>query len=106
MEMIRTDISKPIYCNNWYYGGNSQYRGFRPWTTSVGARYSHHKFGRAIDFQVKDISPDEVRQYLLANETNFMKAGISRIEDGRDAPTWVHIDLAWTGLPNIVVFRA
>jgi len=107
MEKIRTSLGKAVYINNWYWPtGNSQYRGFRPFSTSVGARYSQHKFGRAIDFHVKDMTPDEVRTYILDNQSEYLRMGVTRLEDGRDARTWVHLDLAWTGEDHIHVFRA
>jgi len=105
MELIRSTFDNPVYCNNWYWGGNMMYRGFRPWTTPFGVPYSQHKFGRAMDFNVKDITPDEVRSYILNHQSMFMNAGLTRIEDGRDATTWVHVDLAWTGQNSIVTFR-
>lgn len=105
MEHIRTSLNKPVYINNWRWNGNSMYRGFRP--KSHGSTiHSQHKFGRAVDFHVKDLTPNEVRTYLLDNSQEYLDLGLTRIEDGRDAPTWVHIDLAWTGLDNLYVFRA
>ncbi|MEM9546262.1 MAG: hypothetical protein AAGA77_09815 [Bacteroidota bacterium] len=105
MEHIRVSLDKPIYVNNWKWGGNSMYRGFRP-RSHQSARYSQHKFGRAVDFHVKNMTPDEVRQYILDNEQEFLNMGLTRLEHGDDAPTWVHLDLAWTGLDSIYVFRA
>jgi len=106
MEKIRTDLGKPIFINNWKWGGNSMYRGFRPTSTTVGAQYSQHKFGRAVDFQVKHKSVLQVHRHILNNQRAFMDMGVTRLEDRRDAPTWIHLDLAWTGADDIVVFRA
>ncbi len=80
------------------------YKGFRPQSHS-SAKYSQHKFGRGVDFQVKNHTPNQVRQYILDNESMFMEMGLTRLEDGRDATTWVHLDLAWTGLDHVYVFR-
>jgi len=106
MEKIRTEINQPIFINNWKWGGNSMYRGFRPTSTEVGALYSQHKFGRAVDFKVKNRTVKQVHDHILNNESSFMAMGVTRLEDRRDAPTWIHLDLAWTGADNIVVFRA
>lgn len=106
IEKIRVDLNKPVYINNWKWGGNSKYRGFRPKNTTVGALYSQHKFGRALDFQVKDFTNKQVHNFILKNEKAFFKMGLTRIESVLDAPTWVHIDLAWTNLKKIKVFRA
>jgi len=104
MEKIRISLNEPVYINNWKWNGNSQYRGFRPQSHS-SVRYSQHKFGRGIDFHVRNLTADEVRQYILNHEQEYMDLGVTRMEDGRDAPTWVHLDLAWTGQGSIVMFR-
>ena len=106
MEKIRTTLNKPIFVNNWKWGGNSMYRGFRPQNSSVGSLYSQHKFGRAVDFKVGSMTANEVREYILDNEHEYMVAGVTRLESGLDATTWVHVDFAWTGKDHIHVFRA
>jgi len=107
MELIRTKIDKPVICNTWFWNPDSaQYRGFRPQNSPVGALYSQHKMGRAMDFKVNGMTAHQVRRFILDNESDFFNAGLTRLEDGRDAPTWVHLDLAWTGLNTIHVFRA
>ncbi len=105
MERLRTGLNRPIFVNNWKWGGPSQYRGFRPFSTSVGARYSQHKFGRAVDFSVRGLTANQVRQYILDNEQEFLGMGLTRLEDGRDATSWIHFDVSWTGLDRIYVFR-
>lgn len=106
MEKIRVDLDERVHMNNWFWGGPTMYRGFRPKTCPVGALYSQHKFGRAADFKVDNMTANEVRQYILSKEQSFFDLGLTRLEDGRDAPTWVHLDLAWTGDTAIKVFRA
>lgn len=106
LEKLRVEMNAPIYVNNWYWGGNSMYRGFRPQSTSVGAKYSQHKMGRAVDFHVGRHTITEVHEYILSREPEFLDLGLTRLEDVRDAPTWVHLDLGWTGLDGIYVFRA
>lgn len=105
MEQLRSSLGRPIYINNWLWGGRSQSRGFRAFTSSVGARYSQHKFGRAVDFSVGGMSANQVRQHILDNEQLYMSMGVSRLEDGRVATTWIHFDVSWTGLDRIYVFR-
>ena len=83
--------------NNWYQGGNLQFRGFRPPNCSVGGSYSQHKFGRGFDLNCVKATPDEIREDIMSNEELFLNMGLTRIEDGAFAPTWLHIDRAWTG---------
>ena len=107
LEELRSDFGAPITVNNWYYGGNLQYRGFRPMSTSVGALYSQHKFGRAIDFSLEHLTPAEIHDHILQNRNarKFMELGLTRLESHAYTPTWVHFDLAFTGLDEIYVFN-
>lgn len=91
--------------NNWRQGGNFQYRGFRPPNCSVGGMFSQHKYGRGFDINCKQATPDEIREDILKNEYAFMLEGLTRIEDGAFAPTWMHFDTAWTGDDNIHIVK-
>jgi hypothetical protein len=91
--------------NNWRQGGNLQYRGFRPPNCSIGGMFSQHKYGRGFDLNCKDATPDEIREDIMANEELFLNMGLTRIEDGAFAPTWLHIDRAWTGDDKIHVVK-
>ena len=91
--------------NNWYQGGNLQFRGFRPPNCSVGGSYSQHKFGRGFDLNCVKATPDEIREDIMSNEELFLNMGLTRIEDGAFAPTWLHIDRAWTGDNKIHVVK-
>ena len=104
MEGLRTTFDKPVYINNWYWGGDKMYRGFRP-QSHKSALYSQHKFGRGVDFNIKDEDPNSIRQHILNHQQHFLSLGLTRIEHELDAPGYVHLDLAWTGLNYIHVFR-
>lgn len=86
-----------VTINNWSSGGNLSLRGFRPPDTTTGAKYSQHKFGRAMDINVEGKTPVEVYDIILANEKQFMNAGLTVMEDSRFCPTWTHIDIRYTG---------
>lgn len=91
--------------NNWAYGGNLQYRGFRPPNCTVGGSMSQHRFGRAFDINCTEWSPDEIREDILKRQDLFLEQGLTRIEDGAFAPTWLHFDTAWTGDDHIHVVK-
>lgn len=93
LEVIREIVGQPVYINNWAWGGNKQYRGLRPFNSSVGASMSQHKFGRAIDFNVRGVHPDEVRKILQAHHKELRKHGWTTLEHGGFAKTWIHIDM-------------
>jgi len=95
-----------ITINDKYIGGGYNLSGYRPFDTSVGAKYSQHKFGRALDLKFLDqIEPSSVLAYILANESEFLKIGLTRIENTDFTPTWLHIDCSYTGIDNIKVIN-
>ncbi len=95
IDFIREFFGKPVYANNWAWGGKMRYRGLRPFNCRVGSSKSQHKYGRGFDFNIKGMTPDEIRRAILENKIEFLKHGWTTIEDGQYAPTWVHIDGRW-----------
>jgi len=91
--------------NNWKYGGIFNYRGFRPIHCAIGGTYSQHRFGRGFDITCKDATPDEIRYDIMKNESLYLDLGLTTIEDGVYAPTWVHFDIRTTGLNEIKIVK-
>jgi hypothetical protein len=89
IDNIREYFGVPVIVNDWSTGGKFSLRGFRNDTDSVGAKYSQHRYGRAIDFDVKDMSADSVRKTILDNQNDERFQFINAMETGID---WVHID--------------
>lgn len=98
--ILRTKIlCVPMVVNNWKAGGTLSQRGFRENTcaivrqkTAAGKIYlSAHNDGCAIDFSSPKLSADEMRKRIVAN-AQLLPYPI-RLENGKDAPTWVHIDV-------------
>lgn len=87
-QFYRDFFQKPVYINNWFWSGPWHNRGFRTPNTTVGALNSQHKLGAAFDCNIKNMAPDEVRRIILANEQEFIRAGLTTLEDGQFAPTW------------------
>lgn len=98
-----------VIINDWLWGGSRQYSGFRPLGCTQGSDYSQHRFGRAFDAQFKIdgsyVDCDEIRSIILANESAFMKKGLTTIEDGNFSPTWVHSDIRPTRLNQIKIVK-
>ena len=90
-EAIRKTLNKPITINNWANGGQFSLRGFRPTSSSTGAAYSQHRYGRAIDFDIAGMTSEEVRTWIKANlsKLDCLKY-ITTIEANVN---WVHIDV-------------
>jgi hypothetical protein len=102
-DAIRARYGKMVV-NTWFWGGKSQYRGFRPAGCATGAELSQHRFGRAIDLVPVSCTAEEIRVDLR----NFCKGAdmldhrnhISRVEN---KVAWLHIDCANTTM-DVIVF--
>jgi len=92
IDAIRDYFGKAMTINNWSSGGSLQFRGFRPEKCTVGASFSQHKFGRAVDFNISGIPENEIRKLIATKRLPQFKY-ITRIED-YDGMNWVHIDVA------------
>lgn len=77
-----------IIMNDWYWNGNNQYRGWRPFNCPIGAKLSQHKFGRAGD-SIFTQPAEEIRQDILGNEFDNDFQYITVIEKDVE---WLHID--------------
>lgn len=102
-EFIREEFELPVTINNWHVGGKFQERGYRVPTTQTGARYSQHKFGNAIDINIKGIPSPELADWIIAEFPTLKGLGLSTIESPKDTPTWTHIDVRWTGIDELLV---
>jgi hypothetical protein len=72
--------------NNWC--------GLRSPACAIGAKYSAHKLGKALDLHCEDLKG--LREWCTSEAG--LAAGIKRVEVCAATPTWVHID---TLEPNI-----
>ena len=100
IENIRRMLNRSIVVNNWHEGGAFEQRGFRD-SYDVGAQFSSHRFGRAIDFDVQGMSANDVRAWIINHQKDLPY--ITRME--RDV-NWVHIDCAAVDNKNgILLFK-
>ena len=102
-QFYRDYFDAAVRVNDWHYGGDFTMRGFRPPDADVGASLSQHKFGNAFDCDIEGFTADVVREEILNNPEPFKDAGLTTLESGRFAPTWVHSDLRTTALDDILV---
>ena len=108
---IREGIGKPIYVNNWQIGGNLSQRGLRcnvcnlvrEKTDLKKVYLSAHIFGKGIDFDVKGMTAQQVRDWLEEHKEDLPYK--IRVED---CVSWVHIDLSDYGMGKnkITYFKA
>lgn len=98
-ELLREITNKPVIINTWHVGKQYKESGLRQSDTSTGAKFSQHKFGRAIDVKVSEMKSEDVRNIIRANWNEFKAVGLTTIE--KDTPTWVHMDCRYTGLETL-----
>lgn len=112
VDNVRDFLGVPITINTWRGGGSLQWRGARTpeKAASLGAPHSAHVSDpeneilcRAVDFDAKGMSADQVRAKILAEKDNPLLVLITRLEI--DIP-WVHMDIMPlpTGASRIYLF--
>lgn len=92
--IIREGLNKPITVNH----NGAQQRGLRTIVQQMIKNYfyknrlylSAHLFGKAIDFDVKGMEAQSVRDWIVDNDEMFPFK--IRLED---KVTWVHLDVIW-----------
>lgn len=104
-NFVRSRFGKSMTINNWHSGGNFNYRGFRPPDCSVGGKLSQHKFGRAIDFNIEGITPQEVYKDIIQNTSLYIKAGATTVEDIAYTKGWSHIDIRAHKEPGLKIVK-
>ena len=108
LQWFRKTIKQEVYINNWNTGGQFSQRGYRcnlcslvAEKTATGKIYaSAHTRFQAVDFEVDDMSSEEVRQWIDRNKEN-MPVNI-RIER---SVNWVHVDVASDSIEKITYFN-
>jgi len=103
-EWLRAHFNAPITINNWHTGGSFQNRGFRAPNTTVGARLSQHKFGRAIDFNVAGMTAAQVAKDLI-DSGHIDDSPWTTIEDPAHTATWTHLDMRQTRSNDLLIVR-
>ena len=89
IDRLRERYGKLI-CNDWYWGGKWNQRGWRPWNTLTGSTFSQHKSGRAADLIPTEWTAEEIRQGILNNPWHPDFQYITCLETDI---TWLHIDV-------------
>jgi len=105
LKDLEVYYGRPISCtiNSWSYGGNRQYSGLRVEGEPYYRPHSLHSMGSASDklFKFKDgdkesIPTKDVYGFIIDNQEKYYAIGMRRMEDVRDASSWIHWDTCWT----------
>lgn len=108
MLVIREKLGKPIYVNNWDMGGSFSQRGLRSnisplvkEKTALEKLYmSPHLQGMGLDFDVKGMTAEEVRKWIVNNKILLPHA--VRLESDVN---WVHLDVRTDGMQAVTFFK-
>jgi hypothetical protein len=71
----------PCVINGKFGGKGFTESGLRNPLTTTGARWSQHKFGRAVDMKFLKVNVKEVYDYILANQPEARANGITTVEN-------------------------
>ena len=94
-DELRELLGVSMTVNDWAWGGNFKYRGFRPTTYYKGAfSLSQHIRGNAIDFDARGYTADEVRELIKGWKREGKLAHLTGLEEGVN---WVHVDCRPSG---------
>jgi len=83
------DTFGPITINNWYWGGKFKWSGLRTANCKIGAKYSQHRYGRAMDLKFKHATPKFIRASIRKDFPHWIDMGIHCVEN--KTKTWVHV---------------
>lgn len=98
LDAIRDDHGR-ILVNNWHSGGDLKYRGFRPLSCPVGAAFSQHRYGRAIDFTPLD-TPLETVYEAIKDGLYDQVTTLENIEVTSKG-NWIHMDCRNARFPEV-----
>jgi len=103
LDFFRDYFAHKIIINDWLYGGEFNYSGFRPSSCKVGAELSSHKLGCAMDLKFDGIKDyKSIIQTIKDNWYSvFKKCGVTAIEEGTEG--WLHVSTEWTNKPGLVI---
>jgi hypothetical protein len=86
LDTIREKFG-PTTVNSWSWNGDRSWSGLRTPESPWYSKYSQHTIGRAFDCIFSQTTAEEVREYILENQSEFPLIG--GIELGT---SWLHFD--------------
>lgn len=109
LEWFREAVGRPVIINTYGTGGKYSQRGYRcnlcslvkAKTAADDMYLSAHTRFQAVDFNVDDMSDEEIRQWLEVHKKD-MPCNI-RVE--RDTVGWVHVDVSTDNFDKITYFN-
>lgn len=101
IDALRVEFDTAIYINTWFnnfknvFQKEFQYSGFRPAYCSEGAKYSQHKYGRAVDLKIPALKIENIIDKIKKEPNKPAFKYITCIEEkiNGNVPSWLHIDV-------------
>ena len=94
-ELVNKKKRCCVYVNTWYWDGDRQWSGFRPFFCPIGTDNSPHRRGCAYDLVVEGIEAEDVRAEIMKYQfVDWQLKYITRLEQKQDGKpiSWVHFD--------------
>lgn len=109
---LRDGMGIPLVCNNWSRGGKLDERGFRDNLspivldkTKANTLYaSSHERGMGIDLSSGKATAEEIREWIRQHIDECPHP--IRLENGKSAPTWCHLDVCNITANKLIEFSA
>jgi len=94
VDNLREIAASPLYLNNWHTNGKRRACGYRAHWEKQGGDLSQHRCGRAADPRSLTYTPKKLFEMVMDHRLDFFELGLTRIEDLKYTPTWLHLDCA------------
>lgn len=90
-DWLRVELGTPMWCNNWYFGGNLDSRGLRQSTNDEHTVMSAHTRGQALDLSFSGYQAEQVRDFIEDNWDRVQEdIGLKSLTIEKDV-SWLHI---------------
>jgi hypothetical protein len=92
--------------NNWFWGGDFNWRGFRSSECKVGAKYSAHKLGMAFDIDFINGKSGIIPASVMINAIVTHRDKFKMLRGIETGVNWVHVDVMVRKAGGLVKFDA
>lgn len=104
IQYLREQSGRVITINNWATGGQYKESGLRRFDTKTGAKWSQHKYGRAIDTKWQGWTIKQAFDFVVSHQNYLIdRQLITTIENISATPTWLHLDCRYTGMDKFKI---
>jgi hypothetical protein len=103
LQFIRDTTGLSVVVNNWWSGGQFNWRGLRTADTTQGSPGSEHRNFGAFDANIGRMTGQQMFDWVRANAKALYALGVRRVEDPSLTPNWLHLDGKEHGQKGILI---